>query len=104
MKGILVLTPPEVRLGFALAGVSQREVTPEDTWGALREAMADPRVGVLAVDERLLATLEPHRLGELTARWGGVLVTLPAPAGVLNPGADEFQRLVRRALGYHVKL
>lgn len=104
MKGILVLTLPDARFGFALAGVHQREIAPEEAWEVIREAMADPRIGVLAADERLLATVDPYRLSEVTARWSGVMVTLPAPAGAMLRGADEFQRLVRRALGYHVKL
>ncbi len=104
MRGVLVLTPADARLGFALAGVRQREVTPEEVWQVLREATADPGVGVIAADERLLAGLDRLRLGELTARWSGVLVTLPAPAGATRFAGDEFQRLVRRALGYHVKL
>ena len=104
MKEILVLTPAEVRFGFALAGVRQRQLAPEETWMALREAMADPEIGVIAADERLLAGLETLRLRELAARWSGVLVTLPAPAGETPAAEDELQRLVRRALGYHVRL
>lgn len=98
-----MLTPAEFRFGFALAGVRQRELAPEETWAALREATADPELGVVAVDERLLSGLDPVRLRELTDRWGGVLVTLPAPAGTVQR-EDELQRLVRRALGYHVRL
>jgi V/A-type H+-transporting ATPase subunit F len=104
MKEILVLTPAESRFGFALAGVRQSELTAENTWAALREATADPMIGVIAVDERLLTSIDPLRLRELTARWGGVLVTLPVPAGATPPAEDELQRLVRRALGYHVRL
>jgi hypothetical protein len=40
----------------------------------------------------------------MTDRWAGVLVTLPAPAGRRAPPVDELQRLVQRALGYHVRL
>lgn len=104
MKGILVLTPVDARHGFAATGVRQQAVEPGTTWSALREAMTDPRLGVIAVDERLLAGIAAERLRELTGRWGGVLVTLPAPAGAVRPENDELQRLVRRALGYHVKL
>lgn len=99
-----MLTPAEARFGFALTGVRQRELAPEETMAALREAMADPEIGVIAADERLLAALDVVRLRELTARWSGVLVTLPAPAGGTRAADDELQRLVRRALGYHVKL
>lgn len=101
-----MLTPSAARYGFAMTGVRQQEVPEaEKAWNVLREATSDPRLGVIAVDERLLAGLDPVRLRELTARWSGVLVTLPAPAGEAgHPETDEFQRLVRRALGYHVKL
>ncbi len=99
-----MLTPIDVRYGFAMAGVLQQEVAVEDIWGVLREATADPQVGVIAVDGRLLAAVDQGRLRELTSRWSGVLVTLPAPAGAATPETDELQRLVRRALGYHVKL
>lgn len=104
MKEILVLTPADVRHGFAAAGVRQQAVEPADAWQVLREAVADPQLGVIAVDARLLAAVDPHRLHELTGRWSGVLVTLPAPAGAARPDTDELQRLIRRALVYHVKL
>jgi V/A-type H+-transporting ATPase subunit F len=104
VKGILVLTPAEARGGFALTGVRQREVPAGEVLEALHEAMADPEIGVIAADARLLAEVDPNRLRELTDRWSGVLVTLPAPAGTACPEVDELQRLVRRALGYHVKL
>jgi V/A-type H+-transporting ATPase subunit F len=99
-----MLTPAEAQRGFALAGVRQREAVPAESWEILREAMADPDIGVIAVDARLLTAIAPGRLQELSARWSGVLVTLPAPAGAARPEDDELQRLVRRALGYHVKL
>lgn len=104
MKEILVLTPVDARHGFAATGVRQQTAEPGDLWNALREAVADPQLGVIAVDARLLATIDTDRLRELTGRWSGVLVTLPAPAGATSPDTDELQRLVRRALGYHVKL
>ncbi len=59
---------------------------------------------MIAVDSRLLEKLDPVRLRELTDRWSGVLVTLPAPADKRTPPSDELQRLVQRALGYHVRL
>lgn len=104
MKGVLVVTPADARHGFAAAGIRQQEATPEAALTVLREAMSDPRLGVIAVDARLLAAVDSLRLRELTDRWGGVLVTLPAPAGAERPETDELQRLIRRALGYHVKL
>jgi hypothetical protein len=48
--------------------------------------------------------IDPIRLREQTDRWSGVMVTLPAPAGRTARPVDELQRLVQRALGYHVRL
>lgn len=104
MNRILVLTPTGVGSGFALAGIRQREVADGDEWAELQAACADPAVGVVAVDARLLAAIDPRRVQELTNRWGGVLVTVPAPAGSAHGTSDDLQRLIRRALGYHVRL
>ena len=104
MSGLLVLTPAEARHGFALAGVRQRTVAAAEILSALREAMADPAIAVIATDERLLAGLDPLLLRDLQEHWPGVLVTLPAPASAARPEEDELQRLVRRALGYHIRL
>jgi vacuolar-type H+-ATPase subunit F/Vma7 len=104
MKEILFLTFADALPGFALAGVRQQALEPHETWSALEAACADPDVGVIAADVRVLEEVDKERLRELTGRWQGVLVTLPAPAGASRPPEDELQRLVRRALGYHVRL
>lgn len=104
MNRIVVLTPTATGDGFALAGVRQREVANGTEWTELAAACADPAVGVVAADARLLAAIDPHRLQELTSRWAGVLVTLPAPAGTQPGTLDDLQRLIRRALGYHIRL
>lgn len=104
MKEILFLTLEDGSPGFALTGIRQQTMSPDQAWEKLQEAFADPGVGVIAADHRLLEKIDPVRLREHTERWPGVLVTLPAPAGVRAQPADELQRLVQRALGYHVRL
>ena len=104
MKEILFLTMADSAPGFALSGVRQQTLNQEDAWAAIQQACADPEVGVVAADTRLLEKLDQLRLRELTDRWSGVLVTLPAPADKRTPASDELQRLVQRALGYHVRL
>lgn len=104
MKEIIFLTMEDSTPGFALTGVRQQMLTPEETWAAIQQACNDPEVGVVAADTRLLEKLDQIRLRELTNRWAGVLVTLPAPADKRTPPSDELQRLVQRALGYHVRL
>jgi vacuolar-type H+-ATPase subunit F/Vma7 len=104
MKEILFLTYADSEPGFALTGVRQQTLTSEDAWVTIQQACADPDVGLVAADTRLLEPLDPIKLRELTDRWPGVLVTLPAPADKRTPPSDELQRLVQRALGYHVRL
>jgi vacuolar-type H+-ATPase subunit F/Vma7 len=104
MKEILFLTYAESAPGFALTGVRQQALLPEAAWETIQQACKDPEVGVIAADSRLLERLDPIRLRELTDRWSGVLVTLPAPADRRTAPSDELQRLVQRALGYHVRL
>ncbi|MEJ2471426.1 MAG: V-type ATP synthase subunit F [Desulfuromonadales bacterium] len=104
MKTILFLTPEDSVPGFALTGIQQQTLSPDETWGVIELACADPEIGVLAADNRLLEGIDPVRLRELTERWPGVFVTLPAPFGRREPARDELQRLVHRALGYHVRL
>ncbi len=104
MKEILFLTPDDSAPGFALAGVRQQQVTPQQAWEAIQQAFTDPDVGLIVADTRLLKMIDPIRLREQTDRWSGVMVTLPAPAGRTARPVDELQRLVQRALGYHVRL
>ncbi len=104
MKEILFLTMDDSAPGFALTGVRQQTLTREEAWSTIQQVCKDPEVGVVAADTRLLETLDQIRLRELTERWPGVLVTLPAPADRRAPPSDELQRLVQRALGYHVRL
>jgi len=104
MKEILFMTAKDSAPGFALTGVRQRSFDPGQTLEKVQQAFADPDIGVIVVDNRLLEKIDPVRLRELTDRWPGVLVTLPAPAGWRTQPADELQRLVQRALGYHVRL
>ena len=104
MKEILFLTTEDSAPGFALTGIHQEVVNQQETWEKIQLFCQDPSIGVIAVDDRLLEKIEPSRLHELTERWPGVLVTLPAPAGGRVSPIDELQRLVQRALGYHVRL
>jgi len=104
MKEILFLTMEDSAPGFALTGVRQQTLSREEAWSTIQQACGDPEVGVVAADTRLLENLDPIRLRKLTDHWTGVLVTLPAPADKRTPPNDELQRLVQRALGYHVRL
>jgi vacuolar-type H+-ATPase subunit F/Vma7 len=95
----------EDALGFRLAGVRVEAVGAGHEAEALRALRRDPSVGVLGVEEEIL-----RAAGEDAAagRDGGVplLVPLALPRrwGEAGQGRELVAALVRRAVGYHVKL
>ena len=100
---LVVVARPGAAAGFRLAGVPVFEAPPGGEREALREAAASPGAGVVAADAEVL-DLVPE---EARPR-GQIPVVLPF---VLPRRADDAGRgralvaaLVRRAVGYHVKL
>lgn len=104
MKKIVFLTPPDARYGFNLTGVEQRVVEPSEAMEAMLTTTRDSTVGVVLIDERLLDAATQKLLGELERRWTGVVVVLPAPEKAAKTGEDYAAQLIRRAIGYQVRL
>lgn len=104
MTGIVFITEEDARYGFSLAGSMQQTITADETEEVLRRTMEDPDVGVVVIDERLLRSIPEKRFAELEEKWFGLLVTLPSPAPEVDHEEDYLQRLIRKALGYHVRL
>lgn len=103
MKEILFITPDDATLGFAMVGVRQLVIEPQGVEMALRQAMAEDTVGLIVLDERLLASLAEQTLQEMERHWSGVVTILPAPVATTLRD-DYISRLVSRAIGYQVKL
>lgn len=104
MKRVLFITPEDSEPGFALASAEQRSVGPEGLAQALDEAMAEGRFGVIAVDERLTREGGRRVMREREKDWPGVLVVLPPPEFVEYEPEEYLMDLVRRTIGYHVRL
>jgi vacuolar-type H+-ATPase subunit F/Vma7 len=104
MKKITFMTPRDGEYGFSLSGVPQRIAEPADAEAALKETMAEPDVGLAIVDERLLKDLPDEELRELEKAWQGILLVLPSPEKPPAEVEDYAARLIRRAIGYHVRL
>lgn len=104
MKKIIFITPPDANPGFGLTGVVQIITDPHEAETCLRKAMEDADVGLAAIDERLLNSMDREKLHILEKHWSGVLVVLPPPAKELAPEEDYGLRLIARAIGYHVRL
>lgn len=104
--GLAVAVRPGDALGFRLAGARVEEVGRGEEHAAFRRLLAEPRVGVLAVEEELLREA-PERLVR-RARDRGLPVilpfTLPRRWGDEGRGRAYVAALIRRAVGYAVKL
>jgi V/A-type H+-transporting ATPase subunit F len=104
--GLVVVVRPGHALGFRLAGAAVEEIAPGAEGAALRRLVADPGLGVLAVEDEVLRATPARILAR--ARQAAVPVLLPfdlpARLGDRRRGGDYVAALVRRAVGYAVKL
>lgn len=104
MKKIVFLTPPDAEFGFRLTGVTQHTARPQTVDDMVRKFMADGDIGLIVIDERLRQGVNEERLRELEKKWRGILLFLPAPERKGAAAEDYALALIRRAIGYHVRL
>ncbi|OGW39791.1 MAG: ATPase [Nitrospirae bacterium GWD2_57_9] len=110
MRKIAFITPPDVEYGFSLTGITQVVSEAIGTEDALKKIMEDMENGLVIIDERLVNAgrdstgLSEERLRELEHRWQGILLVLPSPDKPPAEAEDYAARLIRRAIGYHVRL
>jgi V/A-type H+-transporting ATPase subunit F len=104
--GLAVAVRPGDALGFRLAGAAVEEVPPGTEPATFRRLLSDPHTGVLAVDEELLRAVPDRILRR--ARDAGLPVILPFALprrwGEEGRGRAYVAALIRRAVGYAVKL
>jgi vacuolar-type H+-ATPase subunit F/Vma7 len=103
MNRIVALTPSDADNGFACCGAVQHAVAPGEAIGTLLRSLDEAGSGVVILDERLVEEVGEEMLQSCERRWPGVLVVLPAP-GAGGGGEDYATRLIRRAVGYQVKV
>ena len=110
MKKIAFITPHDVDYGFSLTGVPQYAVEAQEFDRTLKKTMDDPGNGLVIIDERLMGDgrdaggVSEERMRELEHAWHGILLVLPSPVKPPPETEDYAARLIRRAIGYHVRL
>jgi V/A-type H+-transporting ATPase subunit F len=104
MKQIAFITPPDVEYGFKLSGVAHLVTETDEAKDTLKKTMNEPDYGLLIIDERLIDGITEERLRELEQAWNGILLVLPSPEKPPAEVEDYAARLIRRAIGYHVRL
>jgi V/A-type H+-transporting ATPase subunit F len=104
--GLVVVVRPEDALGFRLAGARVVETARGGEAAVLRALLSEPRTGVVAVDEEVLAAVPAHVLRRAHDRGIPVLLpfALPRRSGEEGRGRAWVAALIRRAIGYAVKL
>jgi V/A-type H+/Na+-transporting ATPase subunit F len=101
---LAVAVPAGRGLGFRLAGVPVVEVAPGEEAAALAALRAQPALGVLVVEASLLVAEPPGGRRRDGALPVVVPFALPRRWSDAGGGRAFIAALVRRAVGYHVKL
>ena len=104
MKKVMFITAQDARPGFGLAGIDQYIAEPHELEDVLSKAVSDSENGLIIIDERLTAGIDEHRLKEIEQAWHGVVLVLPSPLAASGEIEDYAARLIRRAIGYHVRI
>jgi vacuolar-type H+-ATPase subunit F/Vma7 len=106
MTRLIVLTAPDLTLGYRLAGAATVAVgSPEETAEALRELVDEEgERGVIAVHEPYHARLDPQLRRRFDETTEPLVVALPAGKGA-DAGVERKKRLSRmlwQAVGYEI--
>jgi V/A-type H+-transporting ATPase subunit F len=104
VKKIVFITTCDAEFGFSLAGITHHVVEPPGTGEMLDSVMAEPDNGLVIIDERLVRGGIEERMREQEKGWPGILLVLPSPEKLPAEVEDYAARLIRRAIGYHVRL
>lgn len=104
MKKVVFITPEDAVNGFQLAGVSQYIASVEEAESRLQEAVNETDTGLVIIDERLIQNIAEDMLKKIENRWSGTMLVLPSPKPAKIDEEDYAARLIRHAIGYHVRL
>lgn len=105
MTAVRIVCRPEFSAGFALAGL--RVETADDAAAAaetVRRLAADPRTGVVLVDEALYSALPRDLIGRLDRAALPILAPVPGPRWDERRAAEAYvMDILRQAIGYRVR-
>jgi vacuolar-type H+-ATPase subunit F/Vma7 len=105
MARLTVIAPPDLGVGFRLAGTDVvTAANAAETGAALERLAADAEVGVVGVYAPLFDNLAP----DTRRRWEDSVapVVIAVPVGAAGPGARDHRArlasLLQRAIGYRI--
>jgi vacuolar-type H+-ATPase subunit F/Vma7 len=104
LNKITFITPGDAEFGFRLTGTEQYVADKGNLMTVLKGAAADPDTGLIIIDERLISSETEGIMKDIERSWHGILLVLPSPEHAGAEIEDYASRLIRRAIGYHVRL
>ena len=106
MYRYVVITGPETAAGFSLTGVDVVVPESDDTAsGILRRLVAEPEVGLVALNERYLEFLDEPLRSHIERSALPVVVVFPDLRREGPESAEAYlAALIERAIGYRIRL
>ncbi len=106
MKKVVVITSPEAAHGFRLAGVEHISAAGEEVYEKIKKCLEDKELGLIILEEGLTKFLSEDFLSMLEKSQLPILAILPSPirAGKKEEIEDYTLRLIRRAIGYQLRI
>ena len=100
-ESIAVIGGGSLRTGFRLAGLTHLHSapTPAEAEAVLAQLMADPKIGIIIVEERLLESADWRLRKKIEAAAKPVVVAVPGRTGPLEQ-SESIAKLVKCALGF----
>lgn len=104
MTRLVVLTTPELSLGYRLAGASAREADSAADAGRALEELLEHERGVIAVHEPYFQGLDRSLRARVDALREPLVVPLPAGDAVESAGErrERLLRMLWQAVGYEI--
>ena len=103
-KRIIFFTEKDAGFGFNLAGFEQHICDSEGLESLLQQFIQKPEYGLFVIDERLITESIDNRLRELEQELDLVFIIMPPPMKIETKREDYAVKLLRKAIGYHVRL
>lgn len=107
MAEFLIITGPGASLGFRCAGVECFEAGGDvDLPSFLLKLQAEGRYGLVAVEEKMLKKVSEHEMRRINKRGLPIIIPINIPEkwGEVEFGESPVVRLIRRAIGYQIKI
>lgn len=107
MAGFVVITGKGGSLGFRCAGVESVEAEgPGDVMRILQERQGSGSCGLAAVDGRLLDLVPEAAIRRLRKKGLPIIIPITIPTSWTETGPEESAavRLIRKAIGYQIKI